>query len=54
MGSQSHTCGCLCGANPREKEFVDLKLACGRVNNLLPEVAIDLELNLIIKTSILL
>ena len=44
--------GCLYGANPRE-ESVDLELACDRVSKLLLEVAIDLELNLIVKTSIL-
>ena len=38
MGSQSHKCGCLCGANPREKESVDLELARGRVIMLLLEV----------------
>ena len=53
MGSQSHKCGCLCGANPREKEFMDSKLARGRVSKLLLEVAIDLGLNPIVKTSIL-
>ena len=37
-----------------EKESVDSELACGYVNKLLLEVAIDLGLNLIIKTSILL
>ena len=53
MGSQSHKRGCLCGANPRENESVDSKLARSRVNKLLLEVAIDLGLNLIVKTSIL-
>ena len=33
---------------------MDSKLACGRVSELLLEVAIDLGLNLIVKTSILL
>ena len=33
---------------------MDLKLACGRVSKLLHEVAIDLKLNLNVKTSILL
>ena len=33
---------------------MDSKLALGRVSKLLHEVAIDLRLNLIIKTSILL
>ena len=33
---------------------MDSKLARGRVNKLLHEVAIDLGLNLIVKTSILL
>ena len=32
---------------------MDSELACGRVSKLLLEVAIDLGLNLIIKTSIL-
>ena len=45
--------GCLCGANTRENESVDSKLARSRVNKLLLEVAIDLGLNLIVKTSIL-
>ena len=53
MGSQSHKRGCLCGANPKEKEFIDLELARGHVNKLLLEVAIDLGLNLIVKNSIL-
>jgi len=42
--SQSHKHGCLCGANPREKESVDSKFARGRVSKLLLEVAIDLGL----------
>ena len=33
---------------------MDLKFARGRVNKLLLEIAIDLGLNLIVKTSILL
>ena len=37
-----------------EKESVDLELARGRISKLLMEVAIDLGLNLIVKTSILL
>ena len=37
-----------------EKEFMDLELARDRVSKLLMEVAIDLGLNLIVKTSILL
>ena len=53
MGSQSHKRGCLDGANPREKKFVDSELACDHVSELLLEVAIDLRLNLIVKTSIL-
>ena len=53
MESQSHKCGSLCLANPRETESMDLKLARGRVSKLLLEVAIDLGLNLIVKTSIL-
>ena len=53
MGSQSHKRGCLCGANPREKEFVDSEFACGRVNKLLLEIVIDLGLNLIVKILIL-
>ena len=44
---------CLCAANPREKEFVDSKLACGHISKLLLEVAIDLGLNLIVKVLIL-
>ena len=52
MRFQSHKYGCLYGANPRE-ESVDLELACDRVSKLLLEVAIDLELNLIVNTSIL-
>ena len=54
MRSQSHKRECLCGANPREKEFVDSKLAHEHVTKLLLEVAIDLELNLIVKISIIL
>ena len=53
MGSQSHKHESLCFANPREKESVDLELAHGRISKLLLEVAIDLGLNLIVKTSIL-
>ena len=53
MGSESHKCGCLCATNLREKKSVDLKLARGRVSKLLLEVAIDLGLNIIVKTSIL-
>ena len=52
VGSQSHKCGCLCKANPKEKEFMDSELARGRVNKLLLEVEIDLGLNMIVKTSI--
>ena len=37
-----------------EKESVDSKLARDHINKLLLEVAIDLELNLIVETSILL
>ena len=37
-----------------EKESMDSELACGRVSKLLMEVAIDLGLNLIVKTSIIL
>ena len=37
-----------------EKESVDSELARGRVNKLQHEVAIDLGLNLIVETSILL
>ena len=54
MGSQNYKRGCLCVANLREKESMDSKLACGRVSKLLLEVAIDLRLNLIVRTSILL
>ena len=43
----------LCVANPREKESMDSEFAHGRVSKLLLEVAIDLGLNLIVKTSIL-
>ena len=53
MGSQSHKRGCLCGANPRENESVDLEVTYGRVSKLLLEVAIDLGLNLIVKILIL-
>ena len=53
VGSQSHKRGCLCKANPKEKEFVDSELASGCVSKLLLEVAIDLGLNMIVKTSIL-
>ena len=53
MGSQSHKLGFLCAANLRKKEFMNSKLARGRVNKLLHEVAIDLGINLIVKTSIL-
>ena len=35
-----------------EKESVDLEFARGRVSKLLLEVAIDLGLNMILKTSI--
>ena len=54
MRSQSHKRGCLCGANSREKESVDSELARDRFCKLLLEVVIDLGLNLIVKTSILL
>ena len=55
MGSQSYKHGCLCySKSKKEKESMDLELARGRVNKLLLEVAIDLGLNLIVKTSILL
>lgn len=50
MGSQSHKRGYLYSANPREKESIDSELARSK---LLLEVAIDLGLNLIVKTSIL-
>ena len=53
MRSQSHKRGSLCGANPRGKESVDSELAHGCVRKLLLEVAIDLRLNLIVKTLIL-
>ena len=53
MGSQSHKCGCLCGANLRGKEFADTELARGCVKKLLLEVVIVLGLNLIEKTLIL-
>ena len=49
MGSQSHKHGCLCAANLRKKESVDLKLAHGHVSKLLLEVVIDLGLNLLKK-----
>ena len=45
---------CMCGANSREKEFMDSELARGYVSKLLLEVTIDLGLNLIVTTSILL
>ena len=54
MGSQSHKRECLCKANPREKKSMDSELVHGRVNKLLLEVAIDLGLNLTVKTLILL
>ena len=47
MGSQSHKHGCLCKANPREKESVDLEFARDHVSELLLEVTIDLGLNLL-------
>ena len=53
MGSKSHKHGCLCSTNPSEKEPVDLELARGRFSKLLPEIAIDLWLNLIVKPSTL-
>ena len=53
MGSQGHKRGYLCSANPKEKESINSKLARDRVNKLLQEVAIDLRLNLIVKTLIL-
>lgn len=53
MGSQSHKRGCLCAVNLKKKKFVDSELTHGRVNKLLLEIAIDLRLNLIVKTSIL-
>ena len=53
MGSQSHKCGSLCSANPREKESVDSEFTRGHVSKLLLEVAIDLGLNLLQKTLIL-
>ena len=37
----------LCSINLREEEFVDSKLARGRVSKLLLEVEIDLGLNLL-------
>ena len=43
-----------CVLQIQEKEFVDSELAHGRVSKLLLEVVIDLGLNLIVKTSILL
>ena len=49
MRSQSHKHGCICDANPREKESMDSELARGRVSKLLLEVAIDLGLNPIVK-----
>ena len=48
VGFQSHKRGSLCSTNPR-REGVR-----GHVSKLLLEVAIDLGLNLIVKTSILL
>ena len=47
MESQSHKCGSLYFANPREKEFVGSEFARGSVSKLLLEVAIDLGLNLL-------
>ena len=49
VGSQSHKCGCLYATNPREKEFVNSEPECGCIIKLLLEVAINLELNLIVK-----
>ena len=43
-----------CVLQIQEKESVDLELAHGRVSKLLLEVVINLGLNLIVKTSILL
>jgi len=43
----------LCGANSRKNESMDSELARGRVSKLPLKVAIDLGLNLIVKTSIL-
>ena len=43
-----------CVVQIQEEESMDLELAHGRVSKLLHEVAIDLELNLIVKTSSLL
>ena len=43
----------MCDANPREKESMDSELARGCVSKLLLEVAIDLGLNPLVKTSIL-
>ena len=55
MGTQSHKQGGLrwCKSEGK-KESVDSKLARGCDSKLLLKVAIDLGLNLIIKTSILL
>ena len=53
VGSQSHKHECLCKENPREKKFVDSKFTHGHVNKLLLELAIDLKLNFIVKTSII-
>ena len=52
--SQSHKRGCLCGANLRKKESMNSKLAYGHVSKLLLEAAINLGLNLIVNTLILL
>ena len=53
MGYQSHKRRCLYAANLREKKSLDSKFTRSRVSKLLLEVAMDLGLNLIVKTSIL-
>ena len=53
MRSQSHKCGSLYSANLRENESMNSKLARDHINKLLLEVALDIGLNLIVKTSIL-
>ena len=44
----------VCVLQIQEREYVNSKLVRGHVNKLLLEVALDIGLNLIVKTSILL
>ena len=54
MKSQSHKQGGLCWCKSKKKESVNSELARGCISKLLHEVAIDLWLNLNVKTLILL